>query len=526
MIDAFRISYDLKNTYRVNSIIYSLQQIPFLGKLLPGSMYKSRGLKIAANILSAAWEVLATFLGKFLYLLIMVSMIGNFNKGVPQENLSIHILLFLTIIGAYMNTYMFNPSNDKYYAMILMRMDAREYTLSNYFYAVIKVIVGFLPFTIIMGRSWGLSLFTCILLPFFIAGSKLTAAWLILYRYEKTGISLNENLPPKFAWILTGVLLLAAYGLPYTGIVVPAGAFTVIAVLVIAAGVFCFVKIIGFTAYREIYQLILSDKRNALNTSTKTQEVLKEQSRKMISQDTDIVSSRKGFEYFNELFIRRHKRILWRPAVQVAFISGIIIAGCLIVMQVNGDFRQAVNNLLMVFLPYFVFIMYLINRGTSFTQVLFMNCDHSMLTYAFYKKPEFILKLFRIRLREIIKVNLLPAAVIGIGLALLLYCSGGSKNPWNYLILLVSILSMSVFFSVHYLVCYYLLQPYNVNTEMKSAFYRIVLSGTYLVCFFFMQLRMKTLIFGVMVTLFCILYCIGACIVVYKFASRTFRLRN
>lgn len=526
MIDAFRISYDLKNTYRVNSIIYSLQQIPFLGKLLPSGMYKSRGLKIAANILSAAWEVLSTFLGKFLYLLILVSAIGNLNKGVPQENLSIHILLFLTIIGAYLNTYMFNPSNDKYYAMILMRMDAGKYTLSNYLYALIKVIVGFLPFTIIMGRSWGLPLITCILLPFFIAGVKLIAAWLILYRYENTGICLNENLPPKFAWILTGILLLAAYGLPYTGIVVPAWAFTAITVLVIAAGVYCFVKIMGFTAYKEMYQMILADKRNALNPGTNSRDVMREQSRKMISQDADIVSSRKGFEYFNELFIHRHKRILWRPAVRVAFISGIIIAGFLVVMQVNSDLRLAVNKLLMVFLPYFVFIMYMINRGTSFTQVLFMNCDHSMLTYAFYKKPEFILKLFRIRLREIIKVNLFPAAVIGIGLALLLYCSGGSENPWNYLILLVSILAMSIFFSVHYLVCYYLLQPYNVNTEMKSAFYRIVLSATYLICIFFMQVRMKTLVFGVIVTLFCILYCIVACILVLKFASRTFRLRN
>lgn len=83
----------------------------------------------------------------------------------------------------------------------------------------------------------------------------------------------------------------------------------------------------------------------------------------------------------------------------------------------------------MVYLPYFVFIMYAINRGTGFTQALFMNCDHSLLTYSFYKQPKFVLKLFQIRLREIVKVNLLPAAVIGGGLAGLLYASRRDGKP-------------------------------------------------------------------------------------------------
>ncbi len=83
-----------------------------------------------------------------------------------------------------------------------------------------------------------------------------------------------------------------------------------------------------------------------------------------------------------------------------AVICLFLFVGILFLFQVNEDIRKQINKMLMVFLPYFVFIMYMINRGTSFTQALFMNCDHSMLTYSFYKKPEFILKLFRIRLRD------------------------------------------------------------------------------------------------------------------------------
>lgn len=95
----------------------------------------------------------------------------------------------------------------------------------------------------------------------------------------------------------------------------------------------------------------------------------------------------------------------------------------------------------------------------------------------------------------------------------------------HYAVLFVSILCMSVFFSVHYLTIYYLLQPYNAGTEMKSATYQLVMSATYFVCFFLMRLRMPTLLFGGLCMFFCVLYCAAACLLVYKLAPKTFRLR-
>ena len=197
----------------------------------------------------------------------------------------------------------------------------------------------------------------------------------------------------------------------------------------------------------------------------------------------------------------------------------------LLALYLYPDARSGINEVLLSFLPYFVFILYAINRGTGFTQALFMNCDRSLLTYSFYKKPEMVLHLFRIRLLEIMKINLLPAVIIGSALPILLYLSGGTDNPLNYVVLLVSILCMSMFFSVHYLTIYYLLQPYNAGTEMKSGTYRLVLTVTYFVCFFLMQQRIPILLFGALAILFCVLYCIVACILVYKFAPRTFRIR-
>ena len=57
----------LKNTYRVNGILYSLKQVPLLKRLLPATLYQIRGFKIFANVLSVIWELVTIFLFKFIY---------------------------------------------------------------------------------------------------------------------------------------------------------------------------------------------------------------------------------------------------------------------------------------------------------------------------------------------------------------------------------------------------------------------------------------------------------------------------
>ena len=127
--------------------------------------------------------------------------------------------------------------------------------------------------------------------------------------------------------------------------------------------------------------------------------------------------------------------------------------------------------------------------------------------------------------REIIKINAVPALTLGGGLALLLYASGGTENPLDYAVLVVTILALSVFFSIHYLTIYYLLQPYNAGTELKSGTYSLVMMGTYLVCFFLMNVRLPILVFGLGCIAFCLIYSVVACVLVYRLAPKTFRIR-
>ena len=183
----------------------------------------------------------------------------------------------------------------------------------------------------------------------------------------------------------------------------------------------------------------------------------------------------------------------------------------------NKTVAEGLNALLLVYLPYFVFVMYILNRGTTVTEAMFMNCDHSMLTYRIYRTPKVILGVFKERLKTLISLNLIPALLIGGGLTLLLYLSGGVAEPLNYVIIFVSILAMSIFFSVHYLVMYYLLQPYNVNTEMKSSTYSLVQGLTYFVCYFFIGEKLPTFYFGLATIIFSIFTFSVLQIIIYIF---------
>ena len=124
------------------------------------------------------------------------------------------------------------------------------------------------------------------------------------------------------------------------------------------------------------------------------------------------------------------------------------------------------------------------------------------------------------------KINAAPAALIGCGLALLLALSGGTDNPWNYVIVLISPVTISMFFSVHYLTIYYLLQPYTAGSEIKSPLYKFITGATYYGCYLLMQQKLPTFAFGLTCIAFCVTYCIVACILVYKFAARTFRIHR
>lgn len=520
MFKTLRISWEIQQTYLVNSILYSLKQTPILKHIMPAYPYRVHGLKIFAGTLSLIWSVLKIFGGKALYFLIFLGWAGGLTPAFPADEVYLYRLLLLTVIGTLINTSFAEASYQRYYAVTLLRMNARTYTLSLFWAGLVKAFVGFLPFSLLFGFLNGVPLWMKLLLPVCIVGGKTTEMALELWHFDRhKGAAAEQNL---VRWCVSAVILVAAYGLPMAGYILP-GEFSMgLLLAMIPLGLLGIGKILRFKSYRQLNQQVLVQFFDGMDTVTHQAQT---NTHNLISESSGITSHKKGFEYLNDLFVKRHRRLLWKATWIISGVCGVLVLAGAAGLLFFPAIRPKVQFVILNTLPFWSFILYFINRGTSFTRALFINCDHSLLTYSFYKQPKTVLTLFRIRLWEISKVNAVPALIIGLGLDVLLLLSGG--GTWNeYLVIPVTILSMSLFFSIHYLTLYYLLQPFNAGTEIKSGTYQVLTGGTYFVCYLLMKAELPTMLFGLLCIAFCLLYSIIACVLVYRFAPKTFRIRQ
>lgn len=522
MFKTFAASFRLHNTYRKNGIIFSLKSLPLIKRILPSSLYASRELGIIADVISGIIEFFSVFIGKAIYLLFVFTQVMAMST--PKESSFAHILIFTTIIGGFLNTNIFNPTKDKFYAIFIMKIDAREYAVTNYIWFLLKMLVGSSVFSLLFGRLCGASYVTCLVFPLYVICVKLCFGAITLYDCKKQQKSANENKFPPITWVSVIVLLLLAAA-PYAGFALDERVMWILCAALIIPAVFSLRYTLRFDSYRPIYKELLRPENIAPQTGAQgTAQQLAMQ--KKISADFSRTSNKSGYKYFNELFMKRHSRLMTKSAKRITAGAVLLFAAAVAAVYIFPSSRPDINKVLMNYLPYFLFIMYLINRGRTITQAMFMNCDHSMLAYRFYRQPAAILSLFRERLKYIVLINLMPASVIAVALPVMLYITGGTDEWLNYPVLFVSIIAMSVFFSVHSMVLYYLLQPYNVNLETKNAAYGVLNWLTYMVCYIAIQVKLPTLMFGSAVSAFCIIYALVALLLAYRLAPRTFKLRN
>ena len=114
--------------------------------------------------------------------------------------------------------------------------------------------------------------------------------------------------------------------------------------------------------------------------------------------------------------------------------------------------------------------------------------DVALLNYRIYRRPEVILGMFKQRLKTLMLLNLEIALVISYGCLGTLYVLSPNQTLLTYCLVGLLPIGLAVFFSMHDLVLYYLLQPYNAKTEVKSGLYSLLRQLTYLLCLFLMNL--------------------------------------
>lgn len=523
MINTLRMALKVDLTYAINSNIYSLKKLPILRDLLNDDVYKGQGLKKFARFISIFLSSLRFVGYRLLYFFILYFISDTIS---PNNSTStfIHIYFIFTIIGMFINNKLLIATTKKYFSIILFNMDAKEFMRASLLWdlslSCILNSIGFLVLSLFLNYS----LLECLILILFSILARIVGEAISVFFYKKTGYVFTANY--KNTLIVLGIFLVVAF-LPIFKIVLSDTiVYSVVGVFLILS-MFSYWYLMKVNDYKLIYKKINTEKiaMNSNEAASYARQNMIQIKNKDKNIDQKKLAGKTGYDLFNTIFFERHREILMRSAKSYSVLAFVAIVVLAVLSFYNKELFNDIHGFILNRLGWFVIIMYFINRGSIITQAMFYNCDHAMLNYNFYREPDVIVNLFKKRLVTVVKVNLLPAVVMALGLDILLYITGGTSII-NFIMIPLFIIILSVFFSVHYLVIYYLMQPYNKDLEIKSFSYTFVSLITYVVCYFLSDVQMSSLYFSIIGLIFTIVYIVISLRIVYRRAPFTFKINR
>lgn len=536
MISTLKGILEIRGMSGANRLMFYFRAIPGLGKLMPASIYAETALKKTLSVFVYILKVIWAFLTKFLYLGIVVylpvKLLGEDLTEPVQYKLYLQIIICLSfLVAAVSSAIILEPKRDKYIFVKLMRLPADRYMRATLALRGISFPVTFIPALLVFGSLLGAPPWHGVLLALLLIFWRIGCEVLHLRIFDKYGIVVVK----KNSWVLiaAGIGYLLAYVPLFAGFAVVDSRmlFNLPVVLgVILLGSACALYLARYQGYR-----------NAVDAVTKIDDplldmgrLMKEAREKDVAIREDAASepgnhgqfaAKSGYAYLNAIFFSRHRRFLTKPVRLRLGVIGVLFAAGLLTLLLSEPAFTKLAHYLIGALPTFLLIMNYTSIGERVCKAMFYNCDLSLLRYSFYRERSAILSNFRIRLLRISLLNLIPAAAICAAVNVLILLSGERWGAADAVFFCVTILALSLFFSVHHLFMYYIFQPYSTELNVKNPFFTIVNSIVLAATIVGMQFESGLGSFALIVVLSAALYMLIALILVYKFSSRTFRVK-
>lgn len=551
LINIFR----MRTTIKTNGILFAVKHLPFIGKHISDRIYGIRAIKIIAFIFALIAELFQRFFGKillFIGLFFGSGAISSFAYVFSESDASrktiadasqgsIYLYAFVVLSLAFAFMYnLFAATTETEYCVFMLNMDAKKYITSQFALDSIIIFISYallgIPTALLAKVPW----YFAVLIPFsgFAFNAAATGIQMAVYssklsagktqdRKGRATTMVNNNINVLFGFLIffIGSITGPAYLWSGYSSLIPAIAM----IISILAAIPAMIAIMKFP-YGLYRKALKAEREKMRGVKQSAQRTVKKSSLATISETGSVDSNLTGYAFLNELFIKRHKKLLWGKIIK--FIIGIAAVIVLMSIYMYYEWKRTLvmedSLIRLIFtakLSAVPFIMYFLNRGAVISQVMFSNCDSSLLNFGFYKEPKAILTMFRLRLFSVIKLNLIPALMIAIYAVTVLWITGGQDYPFQYLFTFLSIFLTMIFFSVHHLAIYYLMQPYTMEFKIKGKGYQIINAVIYMICWFLFNNEVSAQIFAPVAAAFTVIYIAVACILVYKLAPKTFRVR-
>ena len=564
----------LRSIIGYNSLVFALKKTPVIGNLIPDKLYSTTFLKVIYWIFHVIVEVFKLFIGKIfglgmIYLAAFLlsdqyiehEMVQGVSRSVMYGNLGLFIFLLYAFCGILIRVPYFNCTTEKEYLVFMLRMDAKKLNETLIWYDLAKLFIGYVIagiFAVITGAPFWLWLG----IPVLALAVKFLGIGLQILSFRfKSRLHKSLKISAVAYLIRLALVLLAG---PFfivfvaNGYFIPMLQMVIVTVLTVIAGIW------GLTMFLKtdsnLHRRALHD--NISKTEVKaTSQYDNTKNFKKIKAKGTVKGDKKGFEYLNALFVKRH----WTMLCMKPVIFTIIVAAVMILL--SGEFiygyysrygadncwNMVITNIINFFTfrgfsdallpvgndPAFEFFRYVAQShllalmiplsisDNSFknTQAMFINCDNSLMTFSFFKQREKIIKLFDIRLKQLIKINIGPVVSLGLFADLILFVTGGQSYPGEYLVTILVGFMLSILTSVTWLALYYLFQPFTTSVVAKSGAYRITSIIIYSVASILVWVPLVSYILAPVLLVFTAGYVFFLRNRVYKLAPKTWKIK-
>ena len=244
------------------------------------------------------------------------------------------------------------------------------------------------------------------------------------------------------------------------------------------------------------------------------------------------LESKKGFTLYNDIFIKRHRKLWFKPLRNTVVIYAGVLTIATLVYLILSSFglvsevdMHGFDKFLPVIIKIYLFGMYFTNLGEKLTKAYYLHGDYSLLHYAFYKRKENIWRQYLSRLKTLMLINLVPALIVITFLFIWQLILPNIFIIGDTLRTAGSIVLITLFFSIHSLSLYYLIQPFNKKLEAKSSIYFIINFIVYMFVINADDIFMSNI--GVMIVgAFVLAYFVISVILVKMFSHKTFKWKD
>jgi hypothetical protein len=534
-----RIIETQKNIFHIgaasgaNLLIYYFKRIPFLGKKMPEAVYGNHSLK---NIFAVLVTIIKCF-GKlfkkagFIGLLLVLPVFFIVGDAALRYGAFLYVLIPVSLIVPLTSSIIFEADRKRYISIRLLHMNARTYIVSTVMFRTAVDALFLLPAMVIAVLWLGGTFLQGLILTLMVTMLNLIGEGYALSVYHKTGIVLMKK--AFYAIIVSIIGLTAAYVPLFFGGWPLLSGILFQPLLISLLFLFTLLVLYMILRYQGYHQIALENLKAAdfaLNTNQKmalarfANVAVKEEEFSDEDLRADRFGKKKGFAYLNAIFFMRHKRLFVKPILtRLAIIGTLFAAGVIISFFLPGipEGRFAPGDVI----PAFVFIMYFASIGDRVCRAMFYNCDISLLRYAFYRQRGAILSNFRVRLLRIALLNAIVAVAISVAVVGLSLIFGLHWTMTDMASFAITILFLSLFFTVHHLFLYYVFQPYTTELGMKNPFFKIINTAVYVLSFLSMRIDSPPSYFTLIVLISTFVYIVAALILVYRYAPKTFRVK-